>query len=338
MRKLVLILLLAAVAPSVADAARQAPRQVLSRSAIAGPSGSGSRVIWGERTSGYPCLHLAVRDSSTLRKHDPGYRKSCDDDYGLDIPAIAWGAGSALWVRDTGGNNREQTVYALGPHGLAPSAPDAAGYGYTAEPGWDGHAIVGASGSSSALVYSVLGYTLDQNAADAEPKVSDGNVWSLERGRWRKLPVGWPVRALAVSGRSIAVANATRALVEIHDIATWRLEHRYRISGVDGVALSNRFLVLHADSTIVAYRRGGGLFARRRVVDPAYDSGTPKPAVIAASDEGIAYGDGDSIVVLWSDGRTTTTTSTGSDGLAMAGHRIFWRDGATIGTQLLRPR
>src|SRR5438105_2253823 len=111
MRRVVLVLVLGAMAVPAAAAAPAIPGGVLSHSAIGGPALAGDRLAWLE-PRGRGCAHLAVRDTRTLRHHDLGTR-ACPYD---GVPgSFTYGAGTAFWVTDFCGNECYQDVSQLSP-------------------------------------------------------------------------------------------------------------------------------------------------------------------------------------------------------------------------------
>src|SRR5690348_438584 len=101
----------AAAAASGAVHGTPAAPQILSRTAESGPSSTESRLVWSEAPRG-KCLHFAVRDARTLRKHDPGYA-FCGGDSGIDAANLAWGNGAVFWSYADGGMTTVESIWAL---------------------------------------------------------------------------------------------------------------------------------------------------------------------------------------------------------------------------------
>src|SRR4051812_40605614 len=111
MGRLALVLAVCAVAAPSATGAPRIPGRILSTTAIGGPEQAGNRVAWLE-PAGRGCAHLAVRDATTLRKHDLGTR-ACPYDA---LPGwFDYGAGTAFWTDDFCGNQCYQDISILGP-------------------------------------------------------------------------------------------------------------------------------------------------------------------------------------------------------------------------------
>jgi hypothetical protein len=332
MRKLALVLVVFAVLASAATAAPRIPGRVLSTTALGGPAQAGNRIAWFE-PAGRGCGHLAVRDTSTLRKHDFGTRV-CPDD---GVPgAFAYGGGTAFWTDDFCGNECYQDISILSPGGrfLNGEDDDVAYDDYSGV----GTRIEAAAGDARHLVYLENTREVDpafadacDNGGDCRTVITRSVVRALAGGPDAlPLDLRFGVVALALQGDTIALERDD-ATVELRSIRTGRVQRTLGIPEQGYIDLTRSYLALRTSDTLTAYRRSDGTPAL--VVDAVRDLAS------AVSDAGVVTATETSLVVDRFDGRRMRIPlrTRGWPVVSLEGRRLAWSDGRTI-RMLLLPR
>src|SRR4051794_27318052 len=259
MRKLVFVLLAFAALTSSATAAPQIPGRVLSTTALGGPEQAGNRIAWFE-PAGRGCGHFAVRDTSTLRKHDFGARV-CPED---GVPGrFTYGGGTAFWTDEFCGHECYQDVSILSPGGrfLNGEVDEVAYDDYTGI----GTRIEAAAGDARHLVYLEntrevkpgFAYACD-NGGEC-PTVITRSVVAGIAGGPDVLPLDLPfgVVALALQGDTIALERDD-GTVELRSIRTGTVQRTLGIPEQGAIDLTRSYVALRTSDTLTAYRRGDG--------------------------------------------------------------------------------
>src|SRR3954447_9671784 len=332
MWRLALVLAVCAVAAPSATGAPGIPGRILSTTAIGGPEQAGNRIAWFE-PAGRGCGHLAVRDNSTLRKHDLGARV-CPDD---GVPgAFTYGGGTAFWTDDFCGNQCYQDISILGPGRPFLNGEDGdVGYDdYTRE----GTRIEDAAGDARHLVYLENPREVEPAFADACdhggdcPTVITRSVIGAVAGARDALPLTPPfgVVAIALDGDTIALER-DNGTVELQSLRTGRVQRTLAIPEQGSIDLTRSYLAIRTFDTLTAFRRSDGTPAL--VVDAA------NVLASAVSDAGIVTATDRALVVDRFDGRSLTIPlrTRSWPTVSLEGRRLAWSDGRTI-RMLLLPR
>jgi hypothetical protein len=333
MGRLALVLAVCAVAASSATAAPRIPGRILSTTAVGGPEQAGNRIAWFE-PAGRGCGHLAVRDSSTLRKHDLGARV-CPNE---GVPgAFTYGAGTAFWTDDYCGNECYQDISILGPGRPFLNAEDG-------DVGYDDYTRIGrriedAAGDARHLVYLENTREVEPASADACdnggdcPTVITHSAIEPVAGGPAALQLTPPsgVVALALYGDTLALERDD-GTVELRSIRTGRVQRTLGIPEQGYIDLTGSYVAVRTVDTLTAYRRSDGTPAL--VVDTA---GVPFAAWV--SDAAVVTATDRALVVDRFDGRSMRIPlhTRAWPVVSLEGRRLAWSDGRTI-RMLLLPR